>query len=49
MPTFNEDGYMELTFINIVKAGAYLWLFVSVTAGIVRTVQYLYEHLQWIS
>jgi hypothetical protein len=49
MPTFNEDGYMEMTFINIVKAASYLWLFCSILAGIVRGVQYLYAHLQWIA
>jgi hypothetical protein len=49
MPTFNEDGYMEMTFTNIVKATAYLWLFCSVLGGLVTGIQYLYNHLQWIS
>jgi hypothetical protein len=36
----------EYPFMTVV---AYAWLFVSCVAGLVTLVQYLYNHLQWIS
>jgi len=45
---YDSNGDLVISFGNVVTGVAYLWLFASVVAGIIRTVQYLYAHLQWI-
>jgi hypothetical protein len=45
---YDQFGVMENTFFNWLEIVAYVWLFVSIVAGIISVASYLYSHLQWI-